>query len=523
MTPFMLIVLLVGVAVVVIWAAGRIGVPYPIALVIAGGLLGFVPGLPRIPFEPALMLQIVLPPILFAAAYKTSWRDFRRQLRSITLLAVGLVIATTLIVGLALRWLLPDIPWAVAFAFGAIISPPDAVAATAIFSRLRAPRILTVTLEGESLLNDATGLVLYKFAVAAALTGMFSPTQASLEFAWVAAGGLALGFAAAWALQWIALKMEEAALQIVFSLVIPYVVYGAAEAVHASGVLAVIAAGLVGARCLSTQYTAEARILGWSTWQVITLLLDALVFMLIGSQLHGIVNSIARATLPQMLLYAMLLTGVCMAVRMVWMFPGAYLPRLFDQAVLRRKVSYPPWRGVIVAGWCGMRGIVSLVAALALPLTLPDGSDFPYRDEIIFLTFAVTLATLVLPGLTLAPLMRWLGIGGDAHVQEEEHLARRETAQAAIRTIAALEQDALLTPEVAAHLKHDFESRLHHASPVGLVLAYGDDPYLIGRRAALEAQRQRLMQLLREQRISDEILHEIEREIDYEEARLQSA
>jgi CPA1 family monovalent cation:H+ antiporter len=507
-------------AILLTWVAHRVGVPFPIVLVLGGGLLGFVPGLPEIPFDPDLILVLMLPPVLFAAAYQTSLRDFKQQLRAISLLAIGLVIVTTLGVGAVLKWLLPDIPWAVAFTFGAIVSPPDAVAATSIFSRLRAPRALVTTVEGESLLNDASALVLYKFAVVAALTGAFSVRSASLEFIYVAAGGLLIGWVGGRALNWVSIRMRDPQLQVMFTLVMPYLVYLAAESAHTSWVLAVVASGLVGARCLSEAYSAEMRILAWSFWQVVTILLVCLVFILIGSQLHAIVQRMTPDQLPQMLLMSAALTAAAIAIRMLWVFPGAYLPRKFDEVVLKRRVRYPPWQHLVILGWCGMRGIVSLVAVLALPLTLADGTPFPFRDELIVLTFVVTLLTLVIPGLTLAPLMRALRIRGDADAPEELRLAREETARAAIHGIERFERDGVLTADIAEHLKRDYEARLHHTSAHRWLMSYDSDPYFKGKRAALAAERERLLALSRSQRISDDVLHEIEREIDFEEARL---
>ncbi len=520
MNLLQILVLLLAVAVLLTWWARRIGIPYPIVLVVGGALLGFIPGLPTIPFDPTLILALVLPPILYGAAYNISMREFKQQIRAITLLAVGLVIATTLVVGAVLKWLIPDIPWAIAFAFGAIVSPPDAVAATAIFSRARISRMLRITLEGESLLNDATGLVLYKFAVAAALTGLFSFSEATGQFIIVAIGGLLLGYVLGRLLNALSAQLRDPTLQIVISLVIPYVIYLLAEALHISGVLAVVAAGLVGARMLSQQFSAEARILGWSTWEVLIILLDSLVFILVGSQLRGIVERLPDTTsFMTLITWGIALTLVAFAVRMIWIFPGAYLPRWIDEKWLGKKVVYPPWQNVVIAGWCGMRGIVSLAAALALPYTLHNGAAFPYRDLIIFLTFIVTFLTLVIPGLTLAPLMRWLKVGGDIDSFEEQRVARERTIRAALTALAALHQSQELTTDIYQLLKADYEARLNHALPSGYLISYDSDPYFKGRRAAVAAERRRLIELWRASDISDEVLHMLERELDYEEAR----
>ena len=244
------------------------------------------------------------------------------------------------------------------------------------------------------------------------------------------------------------------------------------------------------------------------------------MFILIGSQLHAIVERMTPDKLPRMLMIGIVLTGAAIAIRMLWVFPGAYLPRKFDEVVLKRTVHYPPWQYLVILGWCGMRGIVSLVAVLALPLTLADGTPFPFRDQLIVLTFVVTLLTLVIPGLTLAPLMRALRIRGDADAPEEQRLAREETARAAIHSIERFEREGVLTADIAEHLRRDYEARLNYTGPHRWLMSYENDPYFTGKRAALAAERERLLAMSREQQISDDVLHEIEREIDYEEERL---
>jgi CPA1 family monovalent cation:H+ antiporter len=514
-----LLIGLVGAAIALAWLARHLGLPYPIALVVGGAAIGFVPGLPRLPFDPNLILVLVLPPILYQAALFTSWRDFRANLGSISLLAVGLVIATTVAVAAMLKWLVPELPWAVAFAFGAIVSPPDAVAATAIMSRMNVPRRIVTLIEGESLVNDASGLVLYRFAVAAALTGTFSLVQATGQFVLVAAGGIVVGIVIARFFVAIHRRVGDTLMEMMLSLMLPYLAYLAAETLHLSGVLAVVAAGLVRGRYAPEAFSAQARIAAYSLWRVVVFAVNCLVFILIGLQLPDLVAGLAGTSLGQAIGYGVLLSVVAMVVRLAWVFPGAYLPRLVRGRFGRRE-SVPPWQNVAVVGWCGMRGIVSLAAALALPLTLTDGSPFPGRDLLVFLAFVVIFVTLVVPGVTLRPLVRALKVGGDWSVHDETTLARAETARAALAELERLERERDVTPEIAASLRSDFEARLVRAAPTALALAHGDDPWCSARRAVVRAERQRLVALWREGRIGDEVLHEIERELDFEESLL---
>ena len=514
-----LLVALFAAAVVLAWLARRARVPYPIALVLGGGALAFVPGLPRLPVDANLILVIVLPPVLYQAALLTSWRDFRANLGAISLLAVGLVVATTVAVAAALKWLVPEVPWAAAFALGAIVSPPDAVAATAVLSRLNMPRRIVTLLEGESLVNDASGLVLYRFAVAAVLTGAFSITQATVQFVLIAAGGIVVGVALGRLFVAIHRQLGDTLVEIVLSLVLPYAAYLIAETAHVSGVLAVVAAGLVRGRYAREAFSPEARIVAQSVWTVVVFLMNCFVFILIGLQLPGIVSGLGGRSVSEAIAVGVVLSLVAIAVRMAWVFPGAYLPRFLAPRLGRPEPS-PPWQRVLVVGWSGMRGIVSLAAALALPLATDSGAPFPERDLLVFLAFVVILVTLVVPGLTLAPLARMLRVGGDWGMHDETQLARAETARAALAELARLEREGEITADVAEFLRREAELQLARTSPGGLVLAYGDDPWCKARRALVRAERRRLIELWRAGKIGDEVLHEIERELDFEESRL---
>jgi Na+/H+ antiporter len=501
------------------WLARKLDVPYPIALVIGGGALGFLPFGPRIELDPDLVLVIILPPVLYVAALQTSWRDFKRNIRTITLLAVPLVIATTAAVAWVIKSLVPDMPWAVAFALGAIVSPPDAVAATTVLQRMRIPGRIVTILEGESLVNDATGLVLYKFAVAAALTGAFSLPDATVQFFVVAIGGVLLGLAFGRLFVAIHAWLEDTLIEIMLALLLPYVAYLAAEALHFSGVLAVVAAGLVRARYSPEVFSAESRIQVQAVWNTFVFLMNCVAFILIGLQLDSIVDGIRTVPKEQLGWLAIAACVTAVVTRFLWVFPGAYLPRILSTA-LRARDPPPSWKAVTVVSWCGMRGIVSLAAALALPLVLPDGTPFPNRNLVIFLSFAVIFFTLVVQGLTLGPLIRLLKQGTDWSPVQEEQLAREALARAALKEIEHFSRDQRVSPETRDSLLAEYALRLKCADPRQAAFSYADNVDLRLRLSAIAAQRSELIRLWREEAVGAETLQSLQRELDLEEARL---
>jgi CPA1 family monovalent cation:H+ antiporter len=501
------------------WVARRLNFPYPIALVIGGGALGFLPELPQFPFDPQFILVLVLPPILYQAALLTSWRDFRASARPIGLLAVGLVIATTLAVGAALKFVVPDIPWAAAFVLGAIVSPPDAVAATAILSRLNVPRRVVTILEGESLVNDASGLVLYKFAVAAVLTGTFSLTEASAQFVGVSIGGVIVGVLLGRLFVFIHRHLGDVFIEVLTTLSVPYITYILAESLHVSGVLAVVAAGLVRGRYSPEIVSAEMRIIARSVWNLLVFLLNSLVFILIGLQLSGIVGRLTGYSASELVFYGILVSAVAIAVRFAWIYPATYLPRMLN-AGLRERDPAPAESEIFIMSWCGMRGIVSLAAALALPLALEGGAPFPGRDLIIFLTFVVIAVTLVVQGLSLALLIRTLRVGTDWSEHEEEQHARFALGKAAIAAIDELAAKERVPAEMAERIRAEFAEKVRIAPPGGHVLTGGADVAKRLRSAAIRAERQELIRIWRENKISDDVLHHLEEDLDYQESRL---
>jgi CPA1 family monovalent cation:H+ antiporter len=507
-----ILIFLLLCAVALGWVSRRAGLPYPIALVTGGAALGFVPKLPQLDFDPQFLLVLVLPPILYQAALLTSWRDFKANLRPIALLAIGLVLVTTLVVGAALKFLIPEIPWAVAFAFGAIVSPPDAVAATAILSKLSMPRRIVTVLEGESLVNDASGLVLYKFAVAAVLSGVFSFFDATVQFVLVSAGGIAFGMLLAGVFVAIHRFLGDPFIEVLLSLSVPYLAYVGAESIHVSGVLAVVAAGLLRGRYSPRMVSAEMRILARSVWNILVFMLNSLIFILIGLQLSGVVSRLEGYTGWDLAAYGLAVSMMAILVRFAWVYFAEYLPPWI--AALRGKKASPPLPGeAFVVGWCGMRGIVSLAAALALP------TEVPYRDLIIFLTFAVILVTLVVQGLTLAPLIRRLNLGSDQTLREEQGLARLSMGRAALAAIGRSAKEAGVQPDVVERIRAEFAERMASSSLLEQMSgSYAHATRL--RMAAVRAERDELIRLWQEGTISDDVLHALEEELDYEESRL---
>ncbi len=504
-------------AVVLGWVGRRLNLPYPIALTLGGLAISQIPGLPRPEIDPQQILVLVLPPILYHAALFTSWREFRANFRSISMLAVGLVLFTTVVLAAIAKLLLPGLPWPCAFILGALLSPPDAVAATAVLSRLRMPRRLVTILEGESLLNDAAGLVVYKFAVAAALTGTFSLPAATAEFGLLALGGVVFGYLCGRAAVWVQVRLKDPLIEMAFSLTLPYLAYILAEHLHISGVLAVVVLGGVRAWYSPELFQPQTRLLAQGTWNVVVFLINSLVFILIGLQLAEINDE-------QGISVSLLIAGLVLALgsslaRFAWVFPSSWIAKAILPAIGRQE-AIPPAGQLTIIAWCGMRGIVSLAAALAIPFTMPDGTPFPGRGEIVVLSFVVIVATLLAQGLTLSPLIRWLGIGEDADLHEEEHLARLKTAYAAITEVERLAAEGKYDPAVVVAVRAEFDSLLLQEQYVDTRLDCAEDPVRALKLAALAAARRRLIKLRRDAQIGDETLLAVQRDLDFEEARL---
>src|ERR1043165_3259458 len=376
--------LLLAVAVLAL-VARKLTIPYPILVVIGGLLLGLIPKLPKVRLDPELVFLFVLPPLLFPAALFTSWRDFRANLRPISLLAIGLVLFTTVAVAYLAHYFM-GLPLPAGFVLGAIISPPDAIAATAIAERLSVPRRIVTILEGESLVNDATALVAFRFAVAAVVTGSFSLAHAAGQFVIVAVGGILIGLAVGWLTAWIQKPIDDPPVEITISLLTPFAAYLPAEQLGVSGVLAVVTTGLYHGWRLPEITTSRTRLQAGPVWEMIEFLLNGFIFLLIGLQLPEVLRHLTGRSIPHLVWYAAVISLAVILIRMLWVFPATYLPRWLFKG-LRERDPYPDWRHVAVVAWTGMRGVVSLAAALALPLTLANGSPVPRRALAPFLTF----------------------------------------------------------------------------------------------------------------------------------------
>jgi monovalent cation/hydrogen antiporter len=507
------IVLLLVAVHVLTTIAGRVLIPYPILLVIGGIALSFVPAVPVVPLDPDLVFLVFLPPVLWSAAYFTSLRDFMANLRPIAFLAVGLVLATTAAVAAVARVVVPGMSWPVAFALGAIVSPPDAVAATAIARRLRIPHRLVTILEGESLVNDAAALVLYRVSVAAAVSGTFALGPALVQFGLAALGGVLVGLLVGALTRWVLRLTDDGLAQIAITLLAPYAAWVLAERAHASAVLACVAGGLYLRQGFSSIVPPATRLQARAVWELLIFILNGVIFILIGLELGAIREAGLPSSLGSLVLQGTIISATAILVRLVWVPLGIAIPRLLSPA-LRRREPIPPASHLFLVAWTGMRGIVSLAAALALPLAAAQGAPFPFRNEV---------STLVLQGLSLTPLIRRLHLGTDDSLEVEEALAREAAARAALSRLEDLDGGPWPRGDVD-RLRTLYTQRVQRAS----LLEPGDEGASAQARAALRrlrhetlaAERRALIGLRDRNVISDEVLLRLEQELDVEAMRL---
>jgi Na+/H+ antiporter len=518
-----IIVLLFACIALLVILARKLAVPYPIVLVLAGLAISFIPHLPAVRLNPEVVFYFFLPPLIYPAALFTSWRDFRRNLRPILFLSIGLVLFTTVVIAWVAHSLVPSMPWAAAFALGAIVSPPDAIAATAVLRRLLVPHRIEVILEGESLVNDATALVALQFAVAALVTGSFSLGAAAGRFVIVALGGIAFGFLVGFVMRWVHRHLDDPPVQITISLLTPFAAYLPAERLHVSGILAVVTTGIYLGWHSPLIVTARYRLQAFAFWEVAVFLLNGFVFITIGLQLPDILRALNGESLIGLINNAILISVAVVLVRIAWVFPAAYLPRLAFRSVRAREPA-PGWRNVAIVAWSGMRGVISLAAAFALPLTLSNNVPFPARNYILFFTFAVILATLVLQGLTLPILIRQLGVEDDGGTDEEERTARIEANRAALDLIEELARECGVPDEVADRLRAEYRERMAElercAEEEDGSGEIATPHYRRLQREALNVERQTIIRLRNEHVINDDALRRIQRDLDLAEARL---
>jgi monovalent cation/hydrogen antiporter len=517
-----LLILVAGLATL----ARRFQTPYPIVLVIGGLILSLAPHLPRISLRPDVVFLVFLPPLLYIGAYNTSWRDFHANLATILTLAFGLVGFTVLGVALGAGWLLPGVNYRLGAVLGAVVSTTDAIAATAIAKRVRLPRKIADILEGESLVNDASGLLALQFTIALVVTGK-RPTAgyAVLELLWLIAGGAAVGLISAVFIHRISVRITDPPIEITLSLVTPYVAYLIAEGVHASGVLAAVACGLYMGRKNSETLSINARLESSGVWRTLDFVLNGIVFILIGFQLPFILGDIHDQSKIQLVWDAAAFTAFVIALRLVWVFVGVWLAYFIRTRLLHHEDTKPIAKQVFLVGWTGMRGVLALAAAISLPTALNNGDPFPNRNLIIFLTFCVIFVTLVLQGLSLPWVIRKLDLTVSPGSNLEEREARREILQTVLKYLSALEAKA--KPDhlpIYQDLARHYQARLilleagdKHSQPekdLRLVRYYRNVSQEL---RALE--RRTAIGLRNENKINDELLRTLERELDLSDAR----
>ncbi|MEA2937695.1 MAG: monovalent cation/hydrogen antiporter [Alphaproteobacteria bacterium] len=518
-----ILLLLLAVLVLAAVIARRLNTAPSIVLVIAGVALALIPGLPRVELAPELVLLVILPPLIYSAGVAMSWREFRFNLRPIALLAFGCVIFTTGAVALAAHYVL-GLPWAVGFLLGAIVAPPDVVAPLAIARRLGIPRRLLVVLEGEGLANDATALILYRFAVVAISTGMFSPMQAAGTFAAIVVGEIAWGIGVGWLALHLRRLAREPRVEIVLSLMTPYLAYWVPEHLGGSGVLATVAAGLYVSWNGPLLIPSATRLQGVFFWDLIIYMIEGLVFLLTGLQARTLVETAQTFSLRDLAIATSVIGAICVVARFVWVFPAVYVPRWISPS-LRKRDPAPPWTWAFVLSYTGVRGVVSLAAALAIPLTLANGQPFPQRDLILFITFGVIIVTLVGLGLMMPLVIRALGVARHRAAehrreQEAELAARHAAMDAALRDVEQHARERGLPEDVLALARARHDAR---AQQFPKTMEEGWDAVALGaklRKELIAAEREYLYELLRDGKITDESRRKLERELDLEEAMI---
>lgn len=534
---FDLLVILLAAVAALSGLARRFHIPAPFVLVLAGLAIGSIPGVPRFQLNPDTVLVLILPPLLYAAALSTAFADFRDNLRPIGLLSVGLVLFTALVVGFVAHLVVPDLPLAAALALGAIVAPPDAVAATAIARRLALPRRVLTILEGESLLNDATALVCYRVAVAAALAGSTSTGGVARDFAVAAGGGALIGYVLGRGIAALRRRLDDPLLESAVSLLTPFAAYLPAERVHASGVLSVVVCGLYLGRRAPVLLSSGARLQGQALWGMVTFMLEGLVFALIGLQLPTVVEGLAGRPAGQVAGLAIGVTMTVILTRFLWVFPATYLPRWLSSRI-RAKDPSPPWTYPALIGWAGMRGVVSLAAAFALPENMPG------RALILFTTFCVILATLIVQGLTLPWVVRKLDLddaGAVERVERDVAVADHHVARKALVELERLADEESVPTGVVAELRRHLEERVRHAHAV-YGGCPGEDEYDDGARVRgrdrdvlaakitanqlrlqlLATERAELLRLYAARDIDDEVLLQLQQQLDVEQVTLES-
>jgi len=522
---FIQYIYLVLIILALVMLANKIRVAYPIILVLGGLALSLFSILSKITIDPELIFFIFLPPLLYEAAWQVSWKEFWKWRRVITSFAFPVVILTSCVVAFASYAFIPGFTLALGFLLGGIVSPPDAISATTIMRQVKIPKAYVSIVEGESLLNDASSLVVFRFALIAVITGQFDFGKATINFLLVIVMGALIGLAIALLLYFVhRYLIKSPNIEIVLTLVTPYMMYYFAERFHFSGVLAVVCGGLFLSSRRQTMLTYKSRLQGFNVWSNLVFALNGLVFLLIGLQLPSIIQQLGDTSLPRAIWYGLAISFVLIIARFLCTFGAAIFTRFISRYITVADAN-PGWKGPIILGWSGMRGVVSLAAALALPLALPTGRPFPGRDYILFVAFSVILVTLVLQGLTLPVLIRRLGVPRDAETDEEERLARLEANKAALKWIEDAGASGKFSPDAANRLRAEYDERIEQLQ---LCAENPDDcrgeiatpQYQRLQHQALRVERKTIIRLRNERVINDDALRRIQRDLDLAEARL---
>ncbi len=511
--------------------SSKIKIPYPIFLVIGGLMISVVPGVPNIVLDPGIVFLLFLPPLLYAAAWNTSWKDFWKAIRPISLLGFGCVIFTSALVAIVSHAIIPDFPLAYGFLLGGIISPPDAVAATSVLSGLKAPKRVVTILEGESLVNDAASLIVFRFALAAILTGNFGAWDATQTFFLVAVMGILIGLAIALVVYAIHRWMPTTSvIDAAITLITPYIMYITAEHFHFSGVLSVVTGGLFLSYHSHQIFTYESRLNVLSLWDTLIFLLNGFVFILIGLELPIIIKGLGDFSILEAVIYGLMISMLTVLVRIIWVYPAAYIPRFLFRHI-REREPRPGWKPIFLIAWSGMRGVVSLASALGVPLLLANGQAFPHRNLILFITFVVILFTLVIQGLSLGPLIRLLKIEeADKGNSEIQSLSLRiQLAEVVLSFIDTNYREQVDSIETYKRVRDRYD-RMIEITKKKLVKEESDEENVA---SFLPQYRQMLLELVHVRRdelgrarvsgdYDDELIRERERELDLEEARLRN-
>ncbi len=522
----LLILSLLFIVFILIMIGQKLKISYPILLVIGGLIISFIPGVPHINIDPDLIFLIFLPPLLYEAAWFTSWHDFWKWKRPILMLAFGLVIFTSCIVALVSSSMIPGFTLALGFLLGGIISPPDAVAATSVLKHLKIPKRAVTILEGESLINDASSLIVFRFSVAAVVTGIFIPGKAAADFFLVTVMGIVIGLAIAHIIYAVhRLLPTTASIDAALTVMTPYLMYLAAEHFHFSGVMAVVSGGLFLSFRSHEILNFKSRLQAFGVWTTLTFVLNGLIFILIGLELPVIIHGLEGYSITEAIKYGFIISILVILIRFIWIFPAAFIPRFLSKKIRSREKS-PGWRGPVLVGWAAMRGVVSLAAALSIPMVISNGDSFPFRNLILFITFIVILVTLVIQGLSLPFIIKWLKIEefDDIVPEEEQETALKiELMEATLKRLNEKYQKQIAENELVDNIKKELESNIALSIQRLNSLECDDQELRVCNdilKDLINVQRNKLFQLRRKNAYDDVVLRRQEAQLDLDEAKI---